>query len=72
MSSVSNSATVCIANIGPRERRKRMRFGVALLTVGAALAVFLWVLGAHRPWRLALFLPLWAGAIGIFQAREKT
>lgn len=72
MTSASETARVCIANIGPRERRRRMRFGAVLLTAGAALAVLLVVIDAHRLWRLVLCLPFWAGALGVLQAREKT
>ena len=68
----SQTAGVCVANIGPRERRKRMRFGAALLVVGAGLAVLLVGIEAHRLWRLVLFLPFWAGAMGVLQAKEKT
>ena len=68
----NETAGVCIANIGPRERRKRQRFGVVLFVVGVVLAVFLIEIDAHRLWRLLLFLPFWAGASGLLQAREKT
>lgn len=69
---VSTSSDVCIVNIGPRERRKRMRFGAVVLIAGAGLAALLVGLQADRLWRLLLFLPFWAGALGILQAREKT
>lgn len=69
---VNTSAAVCIVNIGPRERRKRMRFGAVVLIAGAGLAALLVGLQADRLWRLLLFLPFWAGALGILQAREKT
>ena len=59
-------------NIGPRERRKRLLMGVTVLTVGAAIALALLATGAARPWRIALFLPFWIGALGLLQAREKT
>jgi hypothetical protein len=59
-------------NIGPRERGKRVRFGIALAIVSAAAAVALMEGGAPRAWRLLLLLPLWASAVGFYQAREKT
>jgi len=68
----SETAAVCIVNIGPRERRRRMRFGAVLLVAGAGLAALLVGIQADRPWRLLLFLPFWAGAVGVLQAREKT
>ncbi len=59
-------------NIGPRERQRRLRMG--LMSFGAALllAVVIFALGAPRAWRLTLFVPLWIGALGIFQALDKT
>jgi hypothetical protein len=67
-----DSVSTCIANIGPREQRKRMRFGLVLFVVSAAVAAVLMASGVPRWWRLALFLPVWAAATGFFQAREKT
>jgi hypothetical protein len=64
--------TVCIANIGPKERRKRLRFGVITLAVSAVIAAVLIVSGLPAFLRLPLFLPLAAGASGFFQWREKT
>jgi hypothetical protein len=64
--------TACIANIGPRERRKRMGFGVVFWLISAALAAYLFASGASRWWRLILFLPLAFGAAGFFQARAST
>lgn len=49
-----------------------MRFGAVLLAIGAGLAVLLVAIDAHRLWRLVLYLPFWAGALGVLQAREKT
>lgn len=72
MTSTTETAAVCIANIGPRERRKRMTFGVTLLVAGVVVAAFLVGFHADRLWRLLLFLPFWAGAVGVLQAREKT
>ncbi|HEV8323908.1 MAG TPA: hypothetical protein VG389_19985 [Myxococcota bacterium] len=63
---------VCLVNIGPRGRRRRMTFGVVGLAAGVALGVALVVLHVHAPWRLAALLPLWIGAYGVFQARAKT
>lgn len=72
MTAASEPAAVCIVNIGPRERRKRMRFGAVLVVAGAGLAALLVGIQADRPWRLLLFLPFWAGAVGVLQAQEKT
>ena len=66
------SGDVCIPNIGPQGRRMRQRFGLMTIGVGAALAAILIVLGVSPLWRLVVFVPLLAGATGIFQARGKT
>jgi hypothetical protein len=62
----------CIPNIGPAERKKRVSFGTIAIVIGAALAAYLVLGGAPRPWRLAVLLPFWGGAVGLFQAFEKT
>lgn len=42
-------------------------FGAALL-----LGIMIFALGAPRGWRLTLFVPLWIGALCVFQALDKT
>jgi hypothetical protein len=64
--------TICFQNIGPKEQRKRLVFGVVTFVAGLAVATLLIALGANHWWRLALFVPFAAGGIGVFQAREKT
>lgn len=63
---------VCIANIGPRQRAMRMRFGVVTLLAAVVLAGGLAWVGVGMPWRGFVLLPFWAGAAGVFQAQEKT
>jgi hypothetical protein len=70
--SATGDASACAVNIGPDQRRTRIRFGLQVSAVCALLAVVLIASGAPRLWRLVLLLPLWSGAIGFFQAREKT
>ena len=64
--------TICIPNIGSKERRKRFIAGSVSLVVGVPIWVLLIFIA--WPWwtRLVLFLPFVAGFSGIFQAREKT
>jgi hypothetical protein len=65
-------ASVCIANIGPRERRKRLMFGITTLAASVVIS-FLFVFYGVRPLlRLPLFVPLFVGALGFFQARDRT
>jgi hypothetical protein len=66
------SASRTLENIGPKERRKRLRMGVAVLAISVGIWMALIAVGANRWWRIILFLPLWMGALGFFQAREKT
>lgn len=63
---------VCIPNIGPRQRRRRLAWG-AVAAVGAlALAAWLVLSGAPRPARFAVFPLAFAGALGMLQHREST
>jgi hypothetical protein len=65
-------ASVCIANIGPQERRKRLMFGIVTLAASVVIS-FLFVFSGVRPvLRLPLFVPLYLGALGFFQARDRT
>jgi hypothetical protein len=68
----SSEPEVCIANIGPKERRQRLAFGLFTFAVGVILAVVLVGLHLHPLWRLLLFFPFAGGASGYFQAAEKT
>jgi hypothetical protein len=63
---------VCIANISPRERLKRLIGGVIPFVI--ALGILAWMISANvdRLWRLPLFLLFVAAASGFFQWRDKT
>jgi hypothetical protein len=61
-----------VANIGPRERRKRRLLGIVSLTIAVGVAFLLVVYGAPRWTRLLVFFPLWMAGLGLLQAREKT
>jgi hypothetical protein len=63
---------VCIPNIGPRERRRRLIGGAAMLALGGIAAAVLLGFGTERAWRVVVFLPIWGGALGLIQVREKT
>jgi len=63
---------VCIANISPLERRKRMRFGITQFVISLVILGALLAFDANPLWRLLLILPFGAAAAGYFQATEKT
>jgi hypothetical protein len=67
-----NAAESCIANIGPRERQKRLVFGVTALFLSLVISAIFVIEGVRPVWRLTLFIPLFAGALGFFQARDRT
>jgi len=63
---------VCIANIGPKQRRMRLNFGIVAAVAGLAFAAFV-VLSEQVLWiRLLAFLPFSAAALGFFQYQDKT
>jgi hypothetical protein len=65
-------AESCIANIGLREQRKRLVFGVVALSLSVVISAIFVVQGVRPIWRLFLFVPLFAGALGFFQSRDRT
>jgi len=61
-----------LTNIGPKEQRRRLTFGVVAFAAGVALAALLVLIDANVWWRVSLFFPFAAAGIGYFQARDKT
>jgi hypothetical protein len=59
-------------NIGARERRKRLVFGITALVAAIVISGLLVYIQAPLVWRLPLFLLFYVGALGYFQARDKT
>ncbi len=70
--SLEENPEVCIANISPEERQKRLRFGIQQLIVTLVILGVLILLHVNPLWRLPLLFLFWAGATGYFQARDKT
>jgi hypothetical protein len=69
---MTEQTSTCVANIGPRGRRQRMRMGLRWLAIGGGAAGVLALAGLPRWLRLGLFGPFAFGAMGIAQAREQT
>ena len=63
---------VCIANISPAERQKRLRYGIKQFAITLAILGVLMAFGLNHFWRLPLLLMFWASATGYFQAKDKT
>ncbi len=61
-----------LANIGPKEVRKRLYMGVAMLAMGVVLAAVFAHGGTSRGWYALLFLPFWMGTLPVSEARKKT
>jgi hypothetical protein len=60
------------ANIGPKEVRKRLLKGVAMLATGVVVAVVFAHADVSPGWYSVLFLPFWLGTLAVSQARKKT
>ena len=63
---------VCIANISPKERKKRVRFAVQQLVVTLFVLGVLVILDVDPLWRLLLFFMFSAATTSYIQARDKT
>ena len=63
---------VCIANISPLERQKRLSFGIRQFITTLIILGILLALDVNPLWRLPLLFMFWAAAVGYFQARDKT
>jgi hypothetical protein len=64
--------SVCLANIGPRQRRRRLIGGLAWLVVAIGTLVVVRSADAALPWRLTVFVPALLAAICLLQVQEKT
>src|SRR4051812_14356408 len=63
---------VCIANIGPKQRRQRLVFGISAFAVSLAILGLMAVFRVDVWWRLLLFVPFQLAASGYYQARDHT
>ena len=63
---------VCIANISPRERLKRLMGGVISFVIALAILAWLISINANCFWRLPLLILFMGAGSGFFQWRDKT
>ena len=68
----SRIGELCIANISPRERQIRSRFGIIQLAIGLVILAVLILSEVNPLWRLPLLFVFGAAASGYFQAKDKT
>ena len=62
----------CIPNIGPKQRRRRLRFGWMALAAAALVAIAFEMANAPLAARALVAFPVYASMLGFFQYREKT
>ena len=63
---------VCIANISPLERRKRLRFAIRQFIITLVILGVLIALDLNPLWRLPLFFMFSASTVSLFQTLDKT
>jgi hypothetical protein len=63
---------VCIANLSPHERTKRLVAGAIPFVIGLVMLAVLAGTRADRWWRLMLLPLFWGAAVGFFQWRDET
>ena len=64
--------TACVANIGPRQRRRRLIGGIAWLFVAIGMMMVVRSPDVAHSWRLLVFLPALFAAVCLLQVHEKT
>lgn len=63
---------VCRPNIGPLQRRRRLRLGIAGFAAAVFAAIVLAAAAVPPLIRALVFVPLALGAYGFLQYRDKT
>lgn len=63
---------ICIANIGPVQRRRRRDFGLVALGLALVATLAAVLLGAGPWWRLAITPLVFGGFVGLLQAKGHT
>jgi hypothetical protein len=65
-------ALTIASNILPAGRRRRLLLGGVVLALAVAATAALVLADVPRGARVGLFLPFWAAALGVLQARHHT
>ncbi|MBD3218841.1 MAG: hypothetical protein GF310_11220 [candidate division Zixibacteria bacterium] len=63
---------MAVENIGPKESRKRLAFGIGMFIITVFLLIITIAIDLSRWWRLFLFIPFMMSTVGFFQYKEKT
>lgn len=66
------ASAVCIPNLSPHERTKRLVAGSIPFVIGLVVLAVLVGTRADRWWRLMLLPLFWGAAVGFFQWRDET
>jgi hypothetical protein len=69
---MASTTDVCVPNIGPRERRRRLVGGLIMAAIAVVAAAVLVITETPRIWRALLVLPIGGAALGLFQVQAKT
>jgi hypothetical protein len=67
-----NIGEVCIANISPVERKKRLKFAIQQFTVTLVILGVVIALDLNPLWRLSLLFMFSASTTSYFQVLDKT
>jgi hypothetical protein len=67
-----DSGGVCIPNISPKERKKRVRFAIQYFIFTLVVLAVLMAFDVNPLWRLPLFFMFSAAATSYIQALDKT
>ena len=62
----------CLANLGPRGTRIRRLVGIVGFVTGTLFLLYVLFTEAPPSWRVLVFAPFYGGALGWFQAQDRT
>lgn len=71
-SPAEETTEVCIANISPKERKKRLDFAIKQFLFTVVILIPLIYFDINPLWRLPLFFMFASSAVTFFQWRDKT